>query len=237
MATWVVYGVAAVAHALVFIYGFGSPWWRSLLGITIFAKWLSVMLVFDFIIARRAFGEFPGYGLLALVTYGFMFLAFSAVVVEVVVERRHPADEVTHRKAAMSTPITPSTVPEVWYKAQRVLRTIVQALVVLVPIVNGVAAAIIDYLNTQTDVEVPGWAFLWLNAALVGSALVMGLVARIMAVPGVNALLTKIGLGSVPASAIVAPQVVAIDPKVADNGAAATSQHTGGSGTLDGGGF
>ena len=95
-----------------------------------------------------------------------------------------------------------STTPEIWFKTQRTLRTIVQALVVLLPIVNAVAAAVIDYLNTQTDVTVPGWAFLALNAVVVGTAFIMGLVARVMAVPGVNDWLTKIGLGSVPKDAI-----------------------------------
>jgi hypothetical protein len=99
IATYVVYGVAILAHVLVLTYGLGSPWWRSLLGITIFTKWLSVMLVFDYLIARRVWGDFEGYGLFALLAYGFMFLAFGAVVVEVLIERRHPADEaVPHRK-------------------------------------------------------------------------------------------------------------------------------------------
>lgn len=97
-AIWPLYGVAIASHVLVLIYGIGSPWWRSLLGVTIFAKWLSVMLVFDFLIARRTFGEFPGYGWLALGVYGFMFLAFWAVVVEVAIERRGPAHEAPARK-------------------------------------------------------------------------------------------------------------------------------------------
>ena len=93
------------------------------------------------------------------------------------------------------------TVPAIWWPVQRVLRTIVQALIVLVPAANALALAVVDYLNTQTDVTVPGWVFLALNAVIVGSAFVMGLVARIMAVPGVNDWLTKIGLGSIPKSA------------------------------------
>ena len=95
---------------------------------------------------------------------------------------------------------TPS-VPAIWFPIQRVLRTIIQALIVLVPAANALALAVVDYLNTQTDVTVPGWVFLVLNSVIVGSAFVMGLVARIMAVPGVNDWLTKIGLGSVPKSA------------------------------------
>lgn len=89
----------------------------------------------------------------------------------------------------------------IWYKAQRVLRTIVQALVVLVPVVNGVAAAIIDYLESQTHVVVDPVVYVWLNLIIAITALVMGLIARIMAVPGVNEFLTRIGLGSAPKSA------------------------------------
>lgn len=97
--------------------------------------------------------------------------------------------------------VTP-TVPEIWFPAQRVLRTIVQALVTLVPIVNGVAAAVVAYLGSQTDVSAHPVVFVWLNAIIAVTALVMGLVARIMAVPGVNAVLARVGLGSVPKSVI-----------------------------------
>jgi len=97
--------------------------------------------------------------------------------------------------------ITP-TVPDIWFKTQRVLRTIVQALVVLVPVVNGVAAAVVAYLGSQTDVTVHPVVFVWLNAIIAVTALVMGLVARIMAVPGVNAVLARVGLGSVPKSVV-----------------------------------
>lgn len=192
------------------IYGMGSPWWRSWLGRVLFAKWLAVALVFVFIIVRRTAGEFMGYGVIAVLLYSFVFLAFSATTVELVIERRTPATPTTPRKeTAMSNPsggehvaITTATVPEIWYKAKRAVRTIVQTLIVLVPIANAVAAAIIGYLNDQTDVTVPGWVFLVLNGIVVATALLAGLVARIMAVPGVNAWLVKIGLGSVPASAV-----------------------------------
>lgn len=76
--------------------------------------------------------------------------------------------------------------------------TIVQALVVLVPVVNGVAAAVVAHLNEQSDITIHPTVFVWLNAIIAGTALIMGLIARIMAVPGVNDLLAKIGLGSVP---------------------------------------
>jgi hypothetical protein len=90
-----------------------------------------------------------------------------------------------------------------WYPAQRALRSIVGALVVLVPLVNGLAAATIAYLNSQTDVAIPPVVFVWLNAIVAATALVIGLVSRLMAVPGFNAFLTRLGLGTAPRSAIV----------------------------------
>ena len=105
-----------------------------------------------------------------------------------------------------------TTAPLIWYKGKRVARTIVQGLVVLVPIANGVALAASAYLSEQTDLALPAWVFLVLNGVAAVTAVLMGLVARVMAVPGVNDLLVKVGLGSVPASAIEAPGVVAPDP-------------------------
>lgn len=98
--------------------------------------------------------------------------------------------------------------PEIWFKSQRTLRTIVQALVVLVPLANGVAAAAAAYLIEQTHLVIPGWAFLVLNAVVAATAVVMGLLARLMAVPGFNDWLTRIGLGSVPKNAVQMVQSV-----------------------------
>lgn len=95
-----------------------------------------------------------------------------------------------------------NTTPEIWYKNQRLFRTIVQALIILIPLANGVAIATVGYLQEQTHLIVPGWVFLALNGVVAVTALVMGLVARLMAVPGVNDWLTRIGLGSVPKSTI-----------------------------------
>lgn len=106
-----------------------------------------------------------------------------------------------------------TAVPEIWFKSQRALRTIVQALIVLVPIVNGVGLAVTNYLETQTDVVVAPVVFAWLNGVVVATALIMGLIARIMAVPGVNAVLSNVGLGAVPKSRI-AGGVALPDPKV-----------------------
>lgn len=111
-----------------------------------------------------------------------------------------------------------TAVPEIWFKSQRALRTIVQALIVLVPIVNGVGLAVTNYLEKQSDVVVAPVVFAWLNGVVVATALIMGLIARIMAVPGVNAVLSEIGLGAVPKDRI-ADGVALPDPKVSSRSA------------------
>lgn len=218
-----VLALAAIpAVATAFIYGLGSPWWQSTLGRVMFAKWTTVALVLVFVVARRTWGDFPGYEWLALVIYSFTLVTFTATTIEVIIERRGPDDGSIAPKPKEKYMAVTTTVPDVWYKAQRVLRTIVQSLVVLVPTVNLAAAALINYLNEQEGVAIPGWVFLWLNGIVVVTSLVMGAVARLMLVPGVNQWLTKLGLGSVPESAltpVVKPSgevvtVVEPDPKV-----------------------
>ena len=93
-------------------------------------------------------------------------------------------------------------VPEIWYPVQRVIRTIVQALIVLIPVVNGVALAVVSYLQEQTDVTVDPIVFAWLQGVIAVTAVIMGLVARVMAVPGVNAFLARLGAGSVPKAVV-----------------------------------
>lgn len=104
------------------------------------------------------------------------------------------------RSRAEARALATATAP--WFPGQRAIRSIVGALVVLVPLANGLAAAAISYLQAQTDVDVPGQVFIWLNAIVAGTALVIGLVSRLMAVPGFNAALARVGLGTAPRSAI-----------------------------------
>lgn len=94
-------------------------------------------------------------------------------------------------------------VPEIWYKAQRALRTAIQFLIVAVPVFNLLLIAAVGYLEEQTDLVVPGWVFVVLNATIALLAFLIGLVARLMAVPGVNNWFTKwLNAGSVPKSAL-----------------------------------
>jgi len=111
--------------------------------------------------------------------------------------------------------ITTATVPDIWYKTQRLIRTIIAALVVLVPLANTLALVVVGYLQSQTDLVVPPWAFVVLNGVIAVTAFIMGLVARIMAIPAVNVWLTKLGAGSVPAQALVPGDAPGKSPKVA----------------------
>lgn len=131
----------------------------------------------------------------------------------------------TERTPLMSTPVPePSkqeavkVATEIWYKAQRVLRTIVQ---VVIPAFLGFAVVlplIIEALGLPVDSELR----VWLLVVATGVTAVAAAIARVMAIPAVNAWLIKIGLGSVPASAIdtrplfdgTPVVVVTEDPKV-----------------------
>lgn len=224
IAGFIVALAAIPATATALIYGFGSPWWRSWLGRVMFAKWLSVALVLIVVFARRTWGDYPGYEWVALFTYSFMLVTFTATTIEIITVRRGADDGSIiprEKEKFMGESTGTLVVPDIWYKAQRVLRTVVAFLITAVPTVNLAAMAVIDYLQNQQDVAVPGWVFLWLNVIVAGTALVIGLVTRLMAVPGVNAWLTKIGLGSVPRDSLEQVStaqgqqvtVVAPDPK------------------------
>ncbi len=108
---------------------------------------------------------------------------------------------------------------EIWYKAQRVLRTIVA---VIIPAFLGFAVLLpqlIDALGLPDDSTLR----LWLLGIAAGVTAVAAAITRIMAIPAVNAWLTRIGLGSVPKSAVRQSPVtgavqVLPDPKADDRG-------------------
>ena len=88
----------------------------------------------------------------------------------------------------------------VWNKTQRVLRTIVQ-----VGIPAFIAfAVVLPQIIDAAGLPVESSLYIWLVAVAAGITAVAGGLARIMAIPQVNAWLTHIGLGSVPKSAVEA---------------------------------
>lgn len=93
----------------------------------------------------------------------------------------------------ISTPV----VEDIWYKSQRVLRTLVQVGIPAFLTFALVLPQIIDALGLPVD----GPVYLWLIGAAGVVTAIAGALSRIMAIPAVNAWLTKVGLGSVPKAA------------------------------------
>lgn len=91
-----------------------------------------------------------------------------------------------------------NNVPEIWYKTQRVLRTLVQVGIPAFLAFALVLPQIIEALGLPVDSKLR----LWLVAVAAGVTAVATAIARVMAIPAVNAWLIRIGLGSVPASAV-----------------------------------
>jgi hypothetical protein len=95
--------------------------------------------------------------------------------------------------------ITPATVPSVWFASQRVIRTVLVNLVVILPVVNISLPLLVDAF---TGDGVPPEVTLTVNAIVAGILVVTGIITRIIAIPAVNAFLTKLGAGSVPKAAV-----------------------------------
>lgn len=91
-----------------------------------------------------------------------------------------------------------TNVQDIWFKAQRVLRTIVQVGIPAFLAFAVVLPQIIDAAGLPVD----GGLYIWLVAVAAGITAVAGGLSRIMAIPQVNAWLVRIGLGSVPKSAV-----------------------------------
>lgn len=192
--------IPATLNAL--IYGFGSPWYTSWLGRVIFAKWLSVALVFYVILARRWFGDYFGYEWVAIVAYSLILVSFSATTVELLIERRGPQPQ---RKATVMTDRNDATT--IWYKTQRVLRTIVQTAIPSFITFALVLPQIIAALGLPMESDL----YLWLIGLAAGVTAVAAALARVMAIPAVNDFLISVGIGSVPKKALQEARVLTDD--------------------------
>ncbi|MEA9986301.1 hypothetical protein [Subtercola sp. RTI3] len=91
-----------------------------------------------------------------------------------------------------------SPVPEIWFKAKRVLRTLVQ---VGIPAFLAFAL-VLPQILAVSGIPVSSELYLWLISVAAGITAVAGGLSRVMAIPAVNTWLVNIGLGSVPGSAI-----------------------------------
>lgn len=94
----------------------------------------------------------------------------------------------------MSSPID---VPAIWYPTQRVIRTFLASLLVLVPALNLSLPLVAQAF--QVD-GVPAEVYAVVNGIIAACLVVLSVVTRLMAIPAVNTFLTGLGAGSVPAS-------------------------------------
>lgn len=88
IANWI--ALAAIIPFALFtvIYGFGSPWYKSPLGVTIFGLGAGVTGVLCVVLARRWFKEYPGYEWVAIIAYSLFTLIGIALLVILLLERR-----------------------------------------------------------------------------------------------------------------------------------------------------
>lgn len=82
-------------------------------------------------------------------------------------------------------------VPPIWYKGQRVLRTLFTTVLTVLPLIPQV----VQIVQGQ-------WSAEWLTPVAIQAVAINTALTAIIALPAVNAFLAKIGLGSVPRSAI-----------------------------------
>lgn len=94
-------------------------------------------------------------------------------------------------------------VQEIWYASQRVLRTIVQVGIPAFIAFAAVVPQIIEALGQSVDSELR----LWLIGVAASITAVAGTLAKVFAIPAVNAWLVRIGLGSVPLSSLTTPNI------------------------------
>lgn len=217
---WLMFAFLVVQLLFIIDYGVFTPWWRGPIGWIVLEYGVGVLLLMGLIIYGVVAGQRVDEWARVLVM---TMLLFGAVGKEYILkvsrhegrierrERRRLAHEmaagvsserpvITERTSTMSTPSNEAVknATEIWYKAQRVLRTLVQ---VVIPAFLGFAVVlplIIEALGLPVDSELR----LWLVGVALGVTGVATAISRIMAIPQVNAWLTKIGLGSVPKSAI-----------------------------------
>ena len=88
-ANWIAISAALPAILFTLIYGFGSPWYKSGLGVTLFGLMFSISSLFLVILARRFFGEYPGYHIVAVVVYAMLTSMFWSFFIIFLKERRH----------------------------------------------------------------------------------------------------------------------------------------------------
>jgi hypothetical protein len=187
--------VLAVLLAGYFALGHPRVWYKDRLGWVIFGYAVTTIAFVGLIAYAIVFGQKVDEPVRFGVSPRFTRCTLSAE--KDVSQRRTPLPP---RRIPMSTPSTEQVkdATTIWYKGQRVLRSLFQT---VIPAFLGFALvlpAIIEASGLPVDSELR----LWFVAVAAGVTAVAGAISRIMAIPAVNAFFTKFGLGSVPRGAL-----------------------------------
>ena len=103
----------------------------------------------------------------------------------------------------MTAHLTPVS-GEIWHKGKRAIRTAVQVAVTAAGILAVAVVVAPQILDALADV-LPGPVVAWLSGVIAAAAALSAALSRVMAIPWVDAQLKRIGLGSAPRTAPVAP--------------------------------
>lgn len=221
---WLMFAFAALLLFFVLDYGTGTPWWKAPVSTFVFEYGFSVLALIGLIIYGVVFGQRVEEWARIPVMFGLCVGIIGKIVVLKIsrregrierMERRRLAHELgvssghtpLEGKAIMSTTAELSldeikSATTIWYKAQRVARTILATLISALSVWAGFSL-IFPQLIEELAKVLPGPAIAWITAAVASISVVAGVITRIMAIPKVNAFLTKwLNLGSVPQSAI-----------------------------------
>ena len=208
-----------LAIALLLYFSLGRPrsWVYDELGWVIFSYALATVALLGLIVYGIVFGQSIAEPIRAVVAFS-LAAALVGKIRAVYRERREGrlagTASASKKGETMSTPNTEEVkgATVIWYKAQRVLRTIVA---VGIPAFLGFAV-VMPQIITALGLPADSALQLWLLGAAAVVTAVAGAITRVMAIPAVNAWLIKIGLGSVPQAAIkkdAAGVIVKRDPK------------------------
>ena len=98
-----------------------------------------------------------------------------------------------------------TNVPPIWFPNQRIIRTVLQTVASSLVTVAGLAGFVAVFapqlLEAVREILPASW-YAWCVVAIGVVGTISGVLAKVMALPAVNAFLAKFGAGSVPRSGV-----------------------------------
>ncbi|UVT31312.1 membrane protein [Microbacterium phage Marcie] len=221
---WLMFTFAALLLFFVLDYGTGTPWWKAPVSAFTFEYGIAVLALMSLIIYGVVFGQRVEEWARIPVMFGLCVGMIGKIIV-LKVSRRQGRIQRRERRRAEQGVSSPHPQPTgrnmmdtttelsldeikgattIWFKGQRVLRSIVGTLISALT-VWAALTAIFPQMLAELATILPGPAIVWLTGVIAAISAVAGAISRIMAIPKVNAWLTKwLNLGSVPKTNVAA---------------------------------